>query len=187
DPVEGVCGADLAAGPADYRSVGDLRGELLRHDRAPEGWSHLCRDLVLHLVRDHDCGPAHREQPGVAGNARALVPGIRGHDGRAGAVVVRAQRRRLLPDDAAARPDVLLPAARGGATGLQLPIVDHPLLGAGLPLHLGGTAPPALLRSPRLGADARDGVQRDAARAVLGRDAERAAHAARRMGPRAYG
>src|SRR5690606_5526435 len=64
---------------------------------------------------------------------------------------------------------------------------DHPLLGAGLPLHLGGTAPPALLRSPRLGADARDGVQRDAARAVLGRDAERAAHAARRMGPRAYG
>ena len=73
--------------------------------------------------------------------------------GRDGAVVVRPQRRRLLPDGGLPRDDVLLRAQAGRAAGLQLQALDHPLLVADLPLHLGGSAPPALHRAARLGAD----------------------------------
>ncbi len=44
--------------------------------------------------------------------------GLRRRAGRAGAVVVRAQRGRLLPDHADPRHHVLLPAEGGGAAGL---------------------------------------------------------------------
>ena len=57
--------------------------------------------------------------------------------GRARAVVVRAQRRRVLPDHAVPRHHVLLPAQGGGAAGLLVPALDPPLLVAGLHLHLG--------------------------------------------------
>ena len=76
---------------------------------------------------------------------------LRGRAGRVHAVVVRAQRGGLLPDDAVSRPDVLLPAEGGGAAGLLVPAVDPPLLDAGLHLHLGGAAPPALHGAPGVG------------------------------------
>ncbi len=47
-----------------------------------------------------------------------------------------------------------VPEARGAAD-LQLPALDHPLLGADLHLCLGRPPPPALHRAARLGADAR--------------------------------
>ena len=47
--------------------------------------------------------------------------------------------------------DVLLPAQGGGAAGLLLPALDPALLDAGLHLHLGRAAPPALHRAARRG------------------------------------
>ena len=47
---------------------------------------------------------------------------------------------------------------QAGAAGLLLPALDRPLLGAGLHLHLGRPASPALHGAARLGADARHGV-----------------------------
>jgi hypothetical protein len=112
---------------------------------------------------------------------------LRRRAGRAGAVVVRAQRRGVLPDHAVPRPDVLLPAEGGQPPGLLLPAVDHPFLGADLHLHLGRSAPPALQRAARLGAVARHGVLDHAHRSLLGRHAQRPADAARRVGQGAPG
>ena len=50
----------------------------------------------------------------------------------------------------------------------SLPALDHPLLVAGLHLHLGRAAPPALHRAARLGADARHALLADAVGAVAG-------------------
>ena len=93
--------------------------------------------------------------------------------GCADPVVVRPQRGRLLPDRRLPRHDVLLRAQAGEPPGLFLPAVDHPLLGADLPLHLGRPAPPPLHRAARLGADARHGVLDHAVDAVLGRHDQR--------------
>ncbi len=49
---------------ADHARLGGLRGQLLRHDRDPQGEAPVRGDLVLHVVRDHDRGAAHRQQPG---------------------------------------------------------------------------------------------------------------------------
>jgi cytochrome c oxidase cbb3-type subunit I len=70
-----------------------------------------------------------------------------GRAGRDDPVVVRPQRRRLLPDRRLSRHDVLLHTEAGEPADLFLPSVDHPLLGADLPLHLGRAAPPPLHRS----------------------------------------
>ena len=70
----------------------------------------------------------------------------------------------------------------GGPAGVLLPAVDHPLLVAGLHLHLGRPAPPALHGAAGLGAVAGHGVLDHADGAVLGRHDQRPAHAARRLG-----
>ena len=61
-------------------------------------------------------------------------------------------------------------------------LVDRPLLGPRLHLHLGRSSPPALHRPPRLGAEPRHGLQPDALGAELGRYAERPTHAPWRLG-----
>ena len=63
---------------------------------------------------------------------------------------------------------------------------DHPLLGAGLPLHLGRPAPPAELGPARLGAEPGYRVIGHALGTELGRHDQRPAHAARRLGQAAY-
>jgi cytochrome c oxidase cbb3-type subunit 1 len=65
-----------------------------------------------------------------------------------GAVVVRTQRRRLLPDRRLPGNDVLLRAAPGRAADLFLPAVDRALLGADRHLHVGRPASPAIHRDP---------------------------------------
>ena len=55
----------------------------------------------------------------------------------------------------------------------QLQAVDHPLLGADLPVHLGRSAPPALHRAARLGLDPWHGLLGDPVDAVLGRHDQR--------------
>ena len=99
-----------------------------------------------------------------------------------GPVVVRAQRRGVLPHDAVPGADVLLPPEGRGPAGLLVPALDHPLLVADLHLYLGRSASPALHGPAGLGAVARDRVLGDAARTVVGRHDQRAADAARCMG-----
>ena len=66
-------------------------------------------------------------------------------------VVVRPQRGRLLPDRRLPRHHVLLHSEARRAADLFLSAVDHPLLGADLPLHLGRPAPSALHARCRTG------------------------------------
>ena len=100
---------------------------------------------------------------------------------RDGAVVVRAQRGRLLPDRRLPRHDVLLHSEAGRAPGLLVPAVDRALLGPDRHLHVGGPAPPALHDAARLGAVARHGVLADPAGAVVGRHDQRHHDAVRRV------
>ena len=113
--------------------------------------------------------------------------GLLGRQGRADAVVVRPQRRGVLPHDALPRPDVLLPAEGGRAAGVQLSALHHALLVARLRLHLGRPASPPLLGRPRVGVHARDAVLPHPPDAVLGRHGQRALHPARRLAPAARG
>ena len=145
----------------DRGRLGRLRGQLLLDPRAAHREAPLRRDLVLHRDDRHGRGPAHRQLAlaiPVSGLKSYSIFG--GAQGRARAVVVRAQRRRLLPDDAHPRHHVLLPAEGGRAAGLLVPAQRRPLLVARLRLHLGGPAPPAQHGAARLGADARHGLQR---------------------------
>ena len=180
---QGVRRARVAHRHRDRGRLGRLRDQLLL-DAGERRERHLYVALWFYIATHHHRrDAAHRQLP--------LDPGVpwlksyldlRRRAGRARAVVVRAQRRRLLPDDADPRHHVLLPAEGGGAAGLLVPAVDHPLLVAGLRLHLGRPAPPAQHGAARLGADARHGLLRHALGAELGRHAQRPAHAARRVG-----
>ena len=161
--------------------LGRVRDQRLRHHREAPRAPPLRRDLVLHRHADHDRHAAHLQQPGDARRPAQELLDLRRGPGRLHAVVVRPQRGRLPPDHAVPRPDVLLPAEGGQPPGLLLSTVDHPLLDAGLHLHLGRPAPPALHRPARLGLDPRHAVLGDAVDAVLGRHAERSADPARRL------
>src|SRR5690606_133665 len=101
--------------------------------------------------------------------------------GRDDAVVVRPQRRGLLPDRRLPGHAVLLPAEAGGPADLLLSPVDHQLLGHHLPLYVGGLAPPALHGAAALGPDAGGRLLGDAAGALLGLGRQRAADAERRL------
>ena len=68
----------------------------------------------------------------------------------------------------------------------SLPALDHPLLVADLPLHLGRPASPALHRAARLGADARHDLLDHAVDAVLGRHDQRPDDAVGRLGQAAH-
>ena len=80
---------------------------------------------------------------------------------------------------------LLHPQARRAA-GLFLPAVDHPFLGADLPLHLGRPASSALHRAAGLGADARHDLLDHAVDAVLGRHDQRPDDAVGRLGQAAH-
>jgi hypothetical protein len=114
--------------------------------------------------------------------SRTATPHLRRRAGRAGAMVVRPQRRGLLPDHADPRHHVLLPAEGGGAAGVLLPAFGDSFLVPGLRLYLGGAAPSAEHRPAKLAADAGDDVLPDALGPLLGRHAQRPAHPARRLG-----
>ena len=136
----------------DRRRLGRLRDRLLRHHRHPQGAPHLRRQLVLRLVHHRRRAAAHRQRRGDPGRLDEELLGLRRRAGRDGAVVVRPQRGRLLPDRGLPRDDVLLHPEAGRAADLFVPALDRALLGADLHLHVGGPAPPALHRAARLGA-----------------------------------
>ena len=81
---------------------------------------------------------------------------------------------------------VLLHSEARRPAGLFLSAVDHPLLGADLPLHLGRPASPALHGAARLGADARHDLLDHAVDAVLGRHDQRNHDAVGRVGQAAH-
>ena len=132
---------------------------------------------ILHIVNN-------LAVPVSWGHAKSYTD-LAGRAGRDGAVVVRAQRGRLLPDGRLPRDALLLPARPGAAADLLLPAVDPELLGHHLLLHVGGFPPPALHGPAALGADAGHDVLGDAAGALLGLGRQRAADAQRRVAPRA--
>ncbi len=77
--------------------LGRLRGGVLRHPDQAQGQAHLCRQLVLRLVHPDHRDAAHRQPHVAAGElVQVLLDVLRRHRCH-GPVVVRAQRRRLLP------------------------------------------------------------------------------------------
>ena len=89
------------------------------HARAAQGAAHLRRQLVLPRLHRRRGDAPHRQQPRGAGLASAAPRATRvlvRRPGCDGAMVVRPQRRRLLPHRRLPRHDVLLPAQarRGG-------------------------------------------------------------------------
>ncbi len=180
--LQGIRGARVADRHRHRGRLGHLRRQLLLDALQAERKAALRRALVLHRDHHHHRGAAHRELPGDPLLRLRELLDLRRRPGRARPVVVRPQRRRLLPDHPDPRDHVLLPAEGSGATGVQLPAVDRALLGSGLHLHLGRTPPPALHRAPRVGADPRHDLQPHALGAELGRHDQRPADPARRVG-----
>ena len=155
--------------------LGLLRRRVLRDDRAAAHPPHLRRQLVLRRVHHRRRPVARRQQHRAAGVADQVLPGLLGRGRRDGAVVVRPQRGRVLPDRGLPRDDVLLRPAPGAAAAVELPLLDRQLLGADLDLHVGGPASPAVHGVARLGAVGRHGVLADPRHAELGLGGERAA------------
>src|SRR5690606_37294255 len=93
-------------------------------------------------------------------------------------MVVPSHRRSLLSNNAVPRADVLLPAEGSSPSVLLIPAFLHSLLVAYLHLYLGRTTPPALYVVTGLGAVVGHRLFHYAYRAVVGRNAERAADVA---------
>ena len=123
---------------ADDR-LGDLSAGLPGDDLQAQGTPHLRRQLVLSRLHRHHRGAASRQQSRGAGVGVRLeiLYRLGRRSGCDVPVVVRPQRGRILPHRRLPRHHVLLHSEAGGAADLFLPAVDHPLLGADLPLHLG--------------------------------------------------
>ena len=176
---EGIRRTRMADRYRDRRGVGRVRGELLRDvgqtPRAP-----LVRGaLVLYRVDRDRRRAAHLQQPVDPGWPAEELQHLCRRTGRVYAVVVRTQRRRLLPHDAVPRPDVLLHAESGGRAGVLVQTIDSALLVAGFHVHLGRPAPPALHGAARMGLNAGHALFGDALGPVLGRHDQRPAHVAR--------
>ncbi len=183
-PEPRICRARMVHRPVADRRLGRLPDPVPGHDHQAQGAAYLCGQLVLPCLHRHHRAAARRQQPERAGEPARFeeLLAVLGRAGCADPVVVRPQRGGLLPHRRVPGHDVLLHAQAGRAPGLQLPAVDHPLLGPDLPLHLGRPAPPALHRPARLGADARHGVLDHAVDAQLGRHDQRPDDPARRLG-----
>jgi hypothetical protein len=131
--------------------VGDLFHHLSAHAGSPQGAAHLRVELVLHGLHPGRGDPAHRQQPRRFRCRSGHAKSYSAFSGRAGcddAVVVRAQRGRVLPDRRLPRHDVLLSARSRRPPDFLLSAVDHQLLGHHLHVHVGGLASFALHALP---------------------------------------
>jgi len=145
-PGQGIRRAGMASGLADCRDLGVLCHRVLRHYRYPQGQAHLCGQLVLRCFHSGRGPAAHRQQYFHPRRLDEELLGLRRRAGRDGSVVVRAQRRGLLPDRRLPGHDVLLHPQAGGPSRVFVSPVDRALLGADLHVHVGGSSPPALHR-----------------------------------------
>ena len=130
DHQQGVRGAGMAHRHRHRAHLGGIHGEPARHHHPAPREASLRRHLVLHRHGAHGRGAPHRQLVGDSRRAVQELLGLRRRAGCAGAVVVRPQRRRVLPHHALPGPDVLLPAQGRQPPGVQLPALDHPFLGA---------------------------------------------------------
>ena len=167
----------------DHVDLGRVRDQLFRHDCQAPRAAFVRRDLVLHR---HDLGDrcvAHRQQPGDPGfvDGDEVVLRVRRCARRVHAVVVWTQRGCVLSNHAVPRAHVLLLAESGGAPGVQLPTFDRALLDDRVHLHLGRSAPPALLAGAGMGREPRHVDVADSVDAQLGGHAQRFAHFAWRV------
>ena len=145
-PVARIRGNGMADRHPDRGGVGDLPDPVRRHHHAAQAAAHLRCQLVLPILHPGDRAAAYLQQPGDAHRPvldEVLQPVCR-HPGRDDAVVVWPQRGGVLPHCRLPRHDVLLRTKTGRPPDLLLPPVDRALLGAGLYVHVGGRAPPAL-------------------------------------------
>jgi cytochrome c oxidase cbb3-type subunit I/II len=163
------------------RHLGGVRRELLLDPRAAPREVPLRRHLVLHRDDHHRGDALHRQSPLDPDQLLHSYPIFGGVQDGARAVVVWAQRRGVLPHHADPRHHVLLPAEGGGAAGVFLPALGDPFLVARLPLHLGRPAPPAQHRAARLAPEPRHDLLAHALGPLVGRHAQRPAHAPRRL------
>ena len=122
-PIEGIRRARMVFRSLAYHRVGRVSARLSRHHYAANRAAHLCRQLVLSRLHSHHRGPASRQQcrgAGVAVLAEILHRLVR-RAGCDGAVVVRAQRRRLLPHRRLPRHHVLF-HSQSAPSGRSTPI-----------------------------------------------------------------
>ena len=184
DPVQGICRTGMVRRSVADDRLGDVSAGLPGDAGQAQGTAHLRRQLVLPRLHRHHRRASSRQQSRAAGvGVRLEILHRLGR--RAGChvpVVVRPQRGRLLPDRRLPRHHVLLHSEARRAAGLFLPAVDHPFLGADLPLHLGRPASSALHGAAGLGADARHDVLDHAVDAVMGRHDQRPDDAVGRLG-----
>ena len=170
---KGIRGAGMARRPADRSGVGGFCRRVLRHRGYSQGASHLRGQLVLRSLHHRRGLAAHRQQRGHSGKPDQELFSLRGGAGCHGAVVVRPQRRGLLPHRWLSGDHVLLHPQAGRASGVQLSTVHRALLGTDLHLHVGRPPPPALHRLAGLGAVHRHDLLAGAAGAELGRHDQR--------------
>ncbi len=185
---QGICGARVVRRPLADDRLGRLPAGVPRHDLAPQGAAYFRRQLVLSRLHPHHRDAAHRQQRRRAG-VDVLVQILYRLERRPGCdvpVVVRPQRGRLLPDRRLPRHHVLFRAQAGGAADLFLSAVDHPLLVAHLPLHLGGPASSPLYSLAGLDPDLRHDVLAHAVDALMGRHDQRTSDAVGRLGQAAH-
>ncbi len=105
---QGICRARVADRYPDYVCVGRVRDCFLRNDRQTQDQAHLCCELVFRCLHPDGRAAAYRQQCRDAGHDVEVVLGVCRRARCNGAVVVRPQRRGLLPDRGLSRNDVLL-------------------------------------------------------------------------------
>ena len=127
---QGIRGTGMADQNRHHGRLGGVRGESVRHHHQAPRKTHVRGHLVLHRHGRHRRGAAHHELDDDAGGLVQELFDVCRRAGRAGAMVVWPQRRRVLPDHAVSRPDVLFPAEGGEPADFFLPAFDHSFLGA---------------------------------------------------------
>ena len=115
---QGIRGTGMADQDRHRGRLGGVRGESVRHHRQAPRKTHVCGDLVLHRHGRDGRGAAHHELDDDAGGLVQELFDVCRRAGRAGAMVVWPQRRRVLPHDAVSRPDVLFSAEGGEPAGV---------------------------------------------------------------------
>ena len=112
-----ICRARMVHRHLAHDRLGGLSRRLLRDDPEAQGAAHLRGELVLPRLHRHDRDAAHRQQSlgsGLDLRHQELLALLR-RPGCADPVVVRPQRRGLLPHRRLPRHDVLLRAQAGRA------------------------------------------------------------------------
>ena len=169
------------------RGLDFVRHRVLRHDCQTHAEPYLCGQLVLRGADHRRGGAAHIQQPGDPGLAHQILFHLSRCDGCHDAVVVRAQRGRVLSDGGISRHHVLLRAEAGRAAGLFVPALNRSFLVSDRNLRVGGAASPALHLPAGLDPEPGHGDVVSAAGTVLGWHDQRHHDPVRRLGETAHG